>query len=219
MSLQSDSTIRLDREQAFLLYATFTGDVERVAHALNVRAIDVLRIADEDGWTEKLKPIIELKKSTRPGDMERAINRALNFVQAHKFRMFIDRVIFRLCGMGEKEFESMLMEKTSSTGHVYSALSTRAVADLASALEKCQSMSYQALNDTTQERVRRNEDNGEEKAGELHQRIAFAMSKVKSSSTIRAKLFDAQIEQAERQSVVAKPKLAPPVDDTYTPED
>jgi hypothetical protein len=132
--------------------------------------------------------------------MERAINRALNFVQAHKFRMFIDRVIFRLCGMGEKEFESMLMEKTSSTGHVYSALSTRAVADLASALEKCQSMSYQALNDTTQERVRRNEDNGEEKAGELHQRIAFAMSKVKGSSTLRAKLFDAQVDQGERHT-------------------
>lgn len=199
MSLQPDGTVRLDREQAFLLYATFTGDVERVAHALNVRAVDVLRIADEDGWVEKLKPIVELKKSTRPGDMERAINRALNFVQAHKFRMFIDRVIFRLCGMGEDEFETMVMEKVSTTGHPYQALSTRAIADLASALEKCQSMSYQALNDTTQERVRRNEDNGEEKAGELHQRIAQAMSKVGKSSSIRAKLFDAQVEQGERQ--------------------
>src|SRR6266481_5737735 len=109
MSLQPDSTIRLDREQAFLLYATFAGDVERVAIALNVRAIDVLRIADEDGWIEKLKPIIELKKSTRPGDLERACNRALNFVQAHKFRMFIDRVIFRLAGLSADEFEEYLL--------------------------------------------------------------------------------------------------------------
>ena len=88
-----------DREQAFLLYATFCGDLEKTAHALNVRPVEVLRMVDEEGWNERLKAILELKKSGRPGDIERAINRALNFVMAHKFRLFLERVLFRLTGM------------------------------------------------------------------------------------------------------------------------
>jgi hypothetical protein len=65
-----NSVAHIDRENAFLLYATFTGDLERTAHALNVRACDVLLMADEEKWNEKLKPILDLKKSTKPGDIE-----------------------------------------------------------------------------------------------------------------------------------------------------
>ena len=40
----------IDREQVFLLFATFAGDVEKTAHAAGIRAVDVLRVADEEGW-------------------------------------------------------------------------------------------------------------------------------------------------------------------------
>jgi len=182
-----------DREQAFLLYATFCGDLEKTAHALNVRPVEVLRMVDEEGWNERLKSIIELKKSGRPGDIERAINRALNFVMAHKFRLFLERVLSRVTGMSPEEFETYLLMSENKDGE-FRKLSTRALADLASAMEKAQAMSYMALNDTAPERVKRKMAEDDSTAGgELHARIAKAMAEVKLSRSPRAALFDAQV--------------------------
>ena len=194
------SEIDFDRAQVFLLYATFAGDVVRTAHAAGCRPVDVLRVADEEGWTAKLAPIIELSKSQRPGDVERAINRALNFAQCHRLRLFLERVLSRVCGMDKHELESyILTSRKDKNGEEGSkVLSTRALADLASAIEKCQAMTYQALGDTAQDRSRRNEQSAgaNNDAGELHIRIAQAMSAVKASSTPRAQLFDAQLAVA-----------------------
>jgi hypothetical protein len=204
-----------DREQAFLLYATFCGDLEKTAHALNVRPVEVLRMVDEEGWNERLKSIIELKKSGRPGDIERAINRALNFVMAHRFRLFLERVLLRITGMGAEEFESYLLMSENKDG-AFRKLSTRALADLASAMEKAQALTYQALNDTAPERVKRKTAEDDSTAGgELHARIAKAMAEVKLSRSPRAALFDAQVSTAQALAVTtvrAEAKVATPYD-------
>lgn len=206
------SVAHIDRENAFLLYATFTGDLERTAHALGVRASDVLLVATEEKWNEKLRGILDLKKSGRPGDIERCVNRALNFVQAHRMRMIIERVVKRLTGMTDEELEQyMFTENTLGTDKVprtYKKLSTRALADLASAIEKCHSMSYMALNDSAQERVRRNDESGGEvAAGDMHVQIAKAMQEAAKSKTPHAQLFDAQLTIAQS---VAAPKPTQP---------
>ena len=199
--------IPFDREQAFLVFATFCGDIERTAHALSVRPEVLLRMVDDEGWTARLAPLIELRRSSRPGDIERAINRALNFVQAHKFRLFVERVIARITQMSPKEFEDYLLSETvNKAGAITHKLSTRALADLASAMEKAHSLSYSALNDTAQERVRRKEDDEGTSAADLHVRLAKAMQDAKASETIRAKLFDAQLATAH---ALAAPKAAP----------
>lgn len=191
----AEAEIVMDREQAFLLYANFCGDLERTAHALNVRPVDVLKAAEELGWNEKLAAILKLKKSARPGDIERGINRAQNFVQAHKFRMFVDRVIRRLTAMNEAEFMEYVFEGKTKEGETISKLSTRALADLASAMEKCQAMSYQALCDTSQDRTKRDEQGGDgDSGGALHAQIAAAMAAVAKDSSPRAQLLDAQIQ-------------------------
>jgi hypothetical protein len=204
--------VHLDREQAFLLYATFCGDVEKTAHALNIRPIDVLRVADDEGWNDKLKSIIELKKSGRPGDIERAINRALNFVMAHKFRLFLERVLHRITGMDAVEFEQYLLTHESKEGE-FKRLSTRALADLASAMEKAQAMSYMALNDSAPERAKRKAVEDDAGAGgELHIRIAEAMSQIRESRSPRAALLDAQLNLSQQiaiKAAVAAPKVAP----------
>jgi len=204
-----------DREQAFLLYATFCGDLEKTAHALNVRPVEVLRMVDKEGWNERLKSIIELKKSGRPGDIERAINRALNFVMAHRFRLFLERVLLRITGMGAEEFESYLLMSENKDG-AFRKLSTRALADLASAMEKAQALTYQALNDTAPERVKRKTAEDDSTAGgELHARIAKAMAEVKLSRSPRAALFDAQVSTAQALAVTtvrAEAKVATPYD-------
>lgn len=200
--------VRIDRENAFLLYAAFCGDLERTAHALNVRPMDVLRMADDEKWNDKLRGILELKKSGKPGDIERAINRALNFVQAHRMRMVIERVLKRLTDMDLDELEQYLLQgKVSKDGDVERKLSTRAIADLASALEKCHAMTYAALNDSAPERVKRNDREAEAmSAGEMHVRIAEAMQRAGASHSPRAQLFDAQIAIAEQsaQDIEAK---------------
>lgn len=207
--------IDFDRAQVFLLYATFAGDVVRTAHAAGCRPVDVLRVADEEGWTAKLAPILELSKSQRPGDVERAINRALNFTQTHRLRLFLERVLSRVTGMSASELEEYILTSKIDKNGVETAkvLSTRSLADLATAIEKCHSMSYLALNDTATDRGRRKEQstNEDTNAGELHVRIAAAMSAVKASSTPRALLFDAQIALAETLIAEAtKTAAAPP---------
>lgn len=188
----------LDRDNAFMLYATFCGDLERTAHALKVQPVDVLKLADADHWNEKLASIIELKKSTRPGDIERAINRAINFVQAARLRHVVERAIRLLYTMGDVEF----MEKVFSQGFAKTGtpphLTAKAMADLATAMEKVQAMTYLALADTSTDRAKRKEaEEGNESAQDFHVRIADAMARVKGSNSVRSELFDQQLAQAK----------------------
>lgn len=194
---------KIDRANAFLLYAAFGGDLIRTGAALGVPASYVLKMADDEQWAEQLKPILDLKKSTRPGDVERAINRALNFVQAHQARMFFQRVLQRMTGFTQAELEEYLLtDRSAKDGSQFKRLSTRALADLASALEKAHALSYMALNDTAQERVRRKEEDTSGSASDLHLKIAEAMSNIRASNSPRALLFDAQLAVA--QDIVAK---------------
>lgn len=229
ISPEDSKSQEFDREQAFVLYGTFCGDVERTAHALGVRPMDVLRVADEEKWNEKLKSIIELKNSNRPGDLERAINRALNFAQAHRFRLFLERMLHKLFTMTPEQAESYMIEVVvKKDGSSYSKLSTRPLADLAAALEKAHAMTYLALNDTTQDRTRRKEQSADDNAGgELHERIAAAMARVGASETPRAMLFDAQLahagdlkrEQGTQASNAARAKLESIPDPPVHPAD
>lgn len=210
-------TIDFDRPQVFLLYATFCGDVERTALAAGLNAVDILRVADEEGWALKLEPILKLKRSTRPGDFERAMNRALNYVQAHRMRLFLERIVAKVTGMNEAEVQEYLFtDKTMAKDGVLTVskkLSTRPLADLTSALEKCHAMTYLALNDTVQDRTRRQEQTKDDglSAGDLHAQIVAAMAEKGASTSPRAQLLDAQLKVAK--------SIKPPEDDTMEREE
>ncbi len=199
---------RPDKENAFLLYAVFCGDVARTAAALSVDEAVVKDLATQNGWDKKLKPIIDLKQSTRAGDVERAINRALNFVDAHRMRVFLARVIHELTGMGYTDLKAFLFPESSEPGSgglvKVKKFSTRSLADLASAMEKCQALTYLALNDTATERRERNDegDDGAGDASEMHVRLAKAMSEAGAGTKgIEGMLADAQMAvAAERAS-------------------
>ena len=214
------SVLCFDRAAAFELYSLFCGDPTRTAAALNVNPVDIVRVADEDGWNIKLASILTLKKSTKPGDTERAISSAVSFVQAHRMRMFLDRTLTRLMGMSADELDSLLMQETITTGRdgsvrVTKKLSTRPLADLASALEKCNSILQQCLHDTASDRAKRQDSQDPiAAAGEIHAQLAAAMAKVRESATPRAMLFDAQIEIAQTIT-----KIMPEVNDSHVEED
>lgn len=200
---------RPDKENAFLLYATFCGDSARTAAALNMDEEVVRALAVENGWDKKLKPIIDLKNSTKAGDVERAINRAINFVDAHKLRGFLARVIFELTGMNNSDLKAFLFPETSEAGAGervrIKKFSTRALADLAAAVEKCQALTYIALNDSATERRERKEDGTEDEAtaSEMHVKLAAAMAAAGSGSkSIRGLVLDAQTDLANQHAEV-----------------
>jgi hypothetical protein len=128
------------KENAFMLYAVFCGDVARTAHALAVDEDVVRALATTEGWDRKLKPIIDLKNSTRAGDVERAINRAINFVDAHRYRLFLGRVLRELSGMSYSDLKAFLFPETDEKGSgglvKTKRFQTRSLADLAAAMEK-----------------------------------------------------------------------------------
>lgn len=200
----------LDMDNAFMLYAIFCGDSIRTAHALNVKPEIIASMSVTEGWDKKLEPIISLHKSTKPGDVERAVNRAMNFVQAHKCRMFFERVLNQMCGMTTSELEAFLFPRTGKRGSdeviVEQRFTTRSLADMAHALEKCHMMTYMALGDSSTERKERGDsEDSDATAAHVHLKLADAMAKSgarMSKGLARLKLEEAQAEAAKEHSVV-----------------
>lgn len=175
-----EASIEFQRDNVFLLYASFCGDAQKTAFAADTTVDNVLQLAVEGRWDERLRAILELKKSQKPGDVERAMNRALNFVQAHRMRLILEAMIKRITALSPDQLrEATTSYHVGKDGAVLSAtLNTRPLADLAAALEKCHALSYAALSDTAADRKGRPpEDQGEESAGQMHARIAAAFAK------------------------------------------
>jgi hypothetical protein len=172
---------RIDDEQLFQLFAIYCGDVRRCALAANMDEAAVQAKVDAGKWADKIKLLIDLKTSARPGDSERGINRAVNFVQAHRWRNHLQRVMTRLMNMSDDEIFDMLCSVTvDKAGNISKKLNTRAFADMSAAMEKCHAMSYSALNDTVGERKERGDEPEQHKtAAEMHLNITRAMEQIR----------------------------------------
>jgi hypothetical protein len=177
---------KIDDEQIFLLYATFCGDVDRTAAAVNLEPARVFDLAVANRWNDKLKGILDLKKSGNPGDIERAINRAINFVQAHQYRRFLARMMARITGLNQDEVDELTMQDITDKWGVHKAFNLKPLADLATALEKCHQMSYAALDDSTAARKTRTQDEepDEVSASSVHAEIAKALAANRAGAVV-----------------------------------
>lgn len=194
--------LRLDLEQVFLLYTNFCGDVDATAAAVGVSPRVIAAIADAEGWRDKIAHIIAKVKSRKPGDVERAINRAMCFVQAFRYLRFLERVCRRMFKWSDEELHDYLVTwETKGKGEdaiKVPKVNARALSDMAHALETAQQMCYFALNDTTPERGKRNETGQEELAASaFHAEITAAMDRAAEPATVRGQLAEAQIERAQ----------------------
>ncbi len=200
----------IDLENAFAIFATFCGDPVKSGAALGLPASAILRMSDEGGWADKLRPIIELKKSQRPGDVERSISRATNFAQAFKWRLFLQRVVKRISDMNDAELEEYLfVSEPRKDGSVMKKLSTRALTDMTAALEKAHSLCYMALGDSATERVKRaqDSDDGEVSASEITLQICKAMAAARADNSPRTAVFEQQLLAAQSKAAA---DLIPP---------
>jgi hypothetical protein len=164
---------RIDVAQAFLVYMACIGDVEKVAIALDLEPSQVEQLAEAEGWRDKIRRVSIMSKSGRPGDFERAQNRALCFVQAQCIRQQLDRLLMECAGMTNEELLAKSCVRTRDGG---SQLSAKFLLDMASAAEACHRMSYAALNDTVSERADRETDSRDNSSNDLHSAIIAALS-------------------------------------------
>lgn len=185
---------RVDVAQAFLMFMTLVGDVTRTAAALDLDPVFVEMLAKEEGWTAKIQRVSLMSKSEKPGDYERGVNRALCFVQAHRLRLILDRVLTQL--EKEKDVVDAVAAKKEKGDSVSVTPSAKYFAEVAAAMEKAHAMSYHALGDTLTERKERDALEGADaSASQLHASLIAALNGVNVSPA--KELDDAQDVQAK----------------------
>jgi hypothetical protein len=207
-----------DKKQVFLLYTLFCGDATKTSHALGCSVLAVAKLAEEGNWDEKVGEIASLRKSDRPGDLERAINRAINYTDAHRYRLQLQRVLECIQSMPDEELDALLIMSTvDKAGNVHRHLSTRALADLSSALEKAHALTYLALGDTAQDRARRKEesDDGVMAASVMNQQIIEAMAE-KGGGQLESPKDQLEEDQARRAQEIA---LGKPLAEVFKEEE
>lgn len=168
-------TSKLDVAQVFLTYMSLVGCVEKVAAALDMDPAIVQGLADEFGWDVKLRRVSLMSKSGKPGDYERAQNRALNFVQAHRLRLVLDKLIAAYSDLSPLD---AVMKCSSVDREGVPHASARFFADVAAAMEKVQALSYAALSDSIKERTERDAENesGGMTPNQLHAAVIAALN-------------------------------------------
>jgi hypothetical protein len=193
----------LDVAQIFLTYISLVGDVERTAAALDLEPSIVESLAEQEGWITKVKRLSMMAGSGKPGDYERAQNRALNFVQAHRMRMTLDAMLRSFDGKTPEEIVEMF-QTLDKQGNRH--LSGRFLADLAAAAEKVHALSYAALGDSVKERVERADPNdGEMTPNQIHAAVIAALN-----APHAPRIASEVLEQEAKIAALPSEKLSPP---------
>jgi hypothetical protein len=151
--------------------------------ALGISHMSLERLIVEEGWDDKIASLIKLRKSGNAKQVERGVNRALYFSQAQRLRMILERLMRRLDDMTDDELMDYSFASTTKTDKngettIEKKFNARPFADLASAMEKTQVLSYMALADTAAERKKHEDEKHGPTDAEIHSTIANAISKM-----------------------------------------
>lgn len=133
----------IDQTQVFLTYMGFSGDVRQTAVALGLDVGMVQGYAAAGQWDKRLGELKEISAGKEPRDYKLATNRAVNYVQGHRLRNLVDRLLNELANKDGKE----LIDLLTTSGKNGSSFSTRPITDLVKAAEAAQSMTCRALGD------------------------------------------------------------------------
>ena len=209
----ADLKQRSDVAQIFLVFMATIGDVEKTALALELDPAFVTWLAEQEGWSEKVRRVSVMSKGGKPGDWERAQNRCLNFVQAHRVRTLIDRLLLELGKVPVEELPGKF--KTVDRFGKDKGVSARFFADITAALDKVHMLSYYALGDSVGERIKRTEDEGGDRSvNDIHAALIQALNSPNvGHETSEALVLEASAaisaEQTERKSLPAEGEVGP----------
>jgi hypothetical protein len=145
--------MRPDNIQAFQTYVAFNGDMQRTAVALNISVQEVQGMASAGNWAEHAKEWQSLREGSSQ-DVSIQVNRAVNFVQAHRLRGLIDKVVGKLSEMEPEALMDLLTTKVRIGDELKpTSFSVRQLTDLTKAAEAAHLMTQRALGDTTGEQA------------------------------------------------------------------
>jgi len=161
---------KYDVSGIFSTYMSFVGDADQTAAALQMDPRVVQALAEQEDWVSKVKHLSQMSKAGKPGDFEKAANRALNFVQAHRLRGVLTALLTNYEAKEPADLAEVTLNK--STGVV--SVSCKFFSDLASAMERVHQLTYAALGDSVAERNARLEEDGSEVSGDTLHRAVFA---------------------------------------------
>lgn len=165
---------KLDVSAIFLTFMALVGDVERTALAFDLEPAVIQQLAEDEGWTDKIRRVSIMSKSSKPGAFEQAQNRALIFVQAQQLRRIIAGLLQELSKLSGVDLLGRC-EITDKVGNTH--ISAKFLTDLTTAMEACSRMSLVALGDTVTERVERDEAaDGSVSTSGIHAAIIAALS-------------------------------------------
>ena len=175
----------LDVSQIFLTFMSLVGDVEKTALALDLDVAVVEELAKKEGWDEKVRRISVMSKSGNPGDYERAVNRALNYVQAHRMRSALESVLNQvLKRLGEADPSDFVEIKLKEGKVVEARVTARFFSDMAAAMEKMQHLTYSALGDSATERKVDTQTPGSGRQVDIHSAVINALNRASISEQI-----------------------------------
>lgn len=122
-------------------FLTFQGNSVKTAVSTGLSVGDVERMAEEGGWKAK---IASLENSSGTGTSAASVNRAINYVQAHRLRSLLDRVVTEI-STDAKTFD----EYTQTYGKegAPSGRTVKPLLELAKAVEVAQGLTQRALGD------------------------------------------------------------------------
>jgi hypothetical protein len=185
----------LDVAKIFSTYVAFLGDVEKTAAALDIEAHVVKNLAAAENWKARVKQWTELA-SGDPREVQIQVNRAVSFVQAHRLRAVIDKLVGKLHAMTPDELIETLTVQTKHGEE----MKTRAITDLTKAAESCQLMCARALGDTDAERPK---EEGNSKGSSIMLSVAAAMAAAQeigldSTAVVRQQLAEENKPREER---------------------
>lgn len=184
-----DLQSKYDFAQLFSAYVAFAGDLRKAAAVCNVPYSVAQAAAEREHWQQKLPDFALAGPSGAPGSLElqQQINRAVNYIQAHRLRSIIDRVVTRLAAMDTDQLIELLT-RTTRAGAEFTA---RPLTDLVKAAEACQNMTMRALGDSS---TNPDESSSGSKVGLLVMRAMDAADQVGISSVdiVRAEFSPAK---------------------------
>lgn len=210
MSMPNDETeidvSNVDVAAVYIGYTALVGDVERTALAFNLSPRVVRHLAEKFSWEDKIRSISLLSKGSKPGDWEKAQNRALCFVSGHMLRSVIQRIVENIHGMSRADVvKTVIVQKGGGV-----TFSAGFYSDISAALERCNSICYAALEDAAGDRTRAGKEavNAELSVEALHSAISSALNSPAGAGAERL-LLEKEVEKVVKGSVPPRPKDEP----------
>jgi hypothetical protein len=146
--MPQDVVEKIDVVKVWNAYMAFQGNTLKTALATDLPEETVEEIANRDNWPAKIAQFNKLSTSGKDArSLAQQINRAANFMQGHKLRAILDKVIDQISNDPEvlKEF-TQVYQPGGGIGRT-----TKNLTDLARAVEITHAVTMRALGDTPQE--------------------------------------------------------------------